>query len=504
MLSVEDYEKIRKAVLVNGMSRREAAKTFGHSRKTVAKALKYSSPPAYRRNRPAGKVVVDPKISGVIKALLAKNKNIPRKQKLTGTRIHEILVDDYDFGGCVQTIRRHIAKLKLSDEEVFFKLDFPPGQAVQVDWGEAQVILNGEPVKVHLFCMRLAYSRASFVRAYPSQKMECFLDGHVHGFEFFGGVPLQGAYYSLKSAVIQVGKGKERKLNEKFIELRSHYLFNSRFCNVASGNEKGHAENLVKLAQRTFLAPPPHIASLEELNEHLLARCVAMLDKKAPDSDKTRGELLEEERPHFLPLPNHRFEACVKQSSFATKQSLIEYDCNYYSVPVKYAHHQITLKAFVDKIKLYHEDEVIGEHERCWQKKNYVLDYMHFIPLLEKKPGGIHNSKVFKGQPWGQSFEKMRIELQWRYEEDGIRKFVNVLLLFCEYEESQVKAAVKTCVACRAFNDEAVRNVLEYKPDSIRKAMNVSAYPGLSVNTDGIRNASEYDRMFLSGGVANG
>ena len=499
MLTVEDFEKIRKAVLVEGLSERKAARKFNHSRKTIKKALKHSVPPGYKKRiSPAGTVVLTEPFRFVVDTLLEKNKTIHRKQRMTGTKIHQILVDDYGFGGCVQTLRRYIAVRKLSDKEVFFKLDFQPGQESQADWGEADAIINGLKTKVHLFCMRLSYSRASFVRAYPSEKMECFLDGHVHAFEFFGGVARRNAYDNLKSAVIQVGKGRDRKLNAKFIELRSHYLFDSRFCNVASGNEKGHAENLVKDSQRELMSPPPHVVDIDELNELLLRQCTDRLGIVVKDKGKTRGQLLEEEREFFLPLPKHRYEACVGRNTYATKQALVEHDTNFYSVPTQWAHHDITIKAFVDRVELHHDDKLIASHDRSWDKSQYILDFMHFIPLLETKPGGIHNAAAFIGQPWGTDFEKLKIELEYRYGGEGTRKFVNVLLLFCEYEASQVKAAVKTCISRRAFNDEAVRNVLEYQPDAIRKSIDLSHRAKLYVKTNGIRNACEYDKKFLN------
>ncbi len=498
MLTVEDYEKIRKAVLVEGMSQRRAARKFGHSRKTVAKALKHSVPPGYKRRRsPAGAVVMTEPFCKAVDALLEKNKKIHRKQRMSGTKIHQILVEDYGFGGSVQAVRRYIAAATLRGKEVFFKLDFQPGDEAQVDWGEAMVIMNGVETKVHLFCMRLPYSRASFVRAYPSQKMECFLDGHVRSFEFFGGVARQLAYDNLKSAVIQVGKGRERRLNSKFIELRSHYLFASRFCNVASGNEKGHAENLVKHSQRQFLSPPPHVINLDELNELLLQQCRDALAGKVNEKGKTRGLLLDEERLSFLPLPKHSYEPCVVRSTYATKQALVAHDSNFYSVPVKWAHYEIIVKAYADRIELHHDDELVATHDRSWASSQHILDYTHFIPLLRTKPGGIHNAAAFIGQPWGRDFETLKTELEYRYDGEGTRKFVNVLLLFCEYETAQVKAAVRTCISRRAFNDEAVKNVLEYQPDAIRKSIDISSRPMLRVKTDGIRNASEYDKMFL-------
>ena len=496
MLPVEDYEKIRKAVKIQGMSERQAARKFGHSRKMIKKALEHSVPPGYsKRISPAGEVVMNDIYRRIVDKLLEKNKKIPRKQKMTGTKIHQILVEQYDFPGCVQTVRRYIAAAKLRNKEVFFKLDFQPGDEAQIDWGEAVVIMNGIETKVHLFCMRLPYSRASFVRAYPSQKMECFLDGHVWAFEFFDGIARRCAYDNLKSAVIKVGKGKNRTLNKKFLELRSHYLFDSRFCNVASGNEKGHAENLVKISQKDFLSPPPHVINLDELNHQLHQQCLDALEMEVKEKSKTRGELLEEEREFFIPLPKHRYQPCIVRNTYATKQSLVEHECNYYSVPVRWAHHDIVVKAFVDRIDLCHNDELIASHKRSWEKDKYFLDYMHYIPLLETKPGGIHNSTAFIGQPWGADFEKLKMELEYRYEGEGIRKFINVLFLFHHFEPQQVKAAVKTCVTQRAFNDEAVMNVLSYQPDSIRKSLNLSKRPKLKIKTDGIRKASEYDKL---------
>ncbi len=123
---------------------------------------------------------------------------------------------------------------------------------------------------------------------------------------------------------------------------------------------------------------------------------------------------------------------------------------------------------------------------------------MHYIPLLKTKPGGIHNAAAFIGQPWGSDFEKLKIELEYRYDGEGTKKFINVLLLFCEYEASQVKAAVKTCISRRAFNDEAVRNILEYQPDAIRKSIDLTHKPELQIKTNGIRQASEYDEFLLT------
>jgi hypothetical protein len=135
--------------------------------------------------------------------------------------------------------------------------------------------------------------------------------------EFFGGVPKRLAYDNLKSAVVFVGRGRERRLNRRFVELRSWYLFDSRFCNVAKGNEKGHVENLVKRSQRTFLTPLPEVQDLDELNAKLREDCRAELDRTDREGHSHRA-LWEAEKPCLLPLPAERFAACQERSSLWT------------------------------------------------------------------------------------------------------------------------------------------------------------------------------------------
>jgi len=200
MHTVETYETIRRAVLIEGMSQRAAAKLLGHGRDTVKKALEYSVPPGYRKNSPTMRPVLGA-FTGIIDAWLAEDKKHPRrKQRHTGTRIYQRLTEDYGFIGSLSAVRRYIKTHKRLTGEVFFPLEFVPGEEAQVDWGEAWFILNGVETKAHLFCIRLCHSRATFVYAYPTEKMECFLDGHVRGIEFFGGVAKRFAYDNLSSS----------------------------------------------------------------------------------------------------------------------------------------------------------------------------------------------------------------------------------------------------------------------------------------------------------------
>lgn len=500
MLKVEDYEVIRRKVKVEGWSVRKAARELGHSRKTIQKALEHSCPPGYRRRKEPARPAVDP-FSGAVLSYLEEDRAAPRKQRHTAQRVCERLAAEHGYAGSASAVRRYVATLKPLGE-VFVPLVFGPGEEGQVDFGEAEAFLNGAVRAVVLFCMRLCHSRAFFVRAYERGDMGAFLDGHVRAFEFFGGVPRRMAYDNTKCAVVKVGRGRERKLNKKFLELRSHYLFESRFCNPGRGNEKGHVENSVKVAQRSLMTPPPRAASLEELNEKLHGGCLKDLGKVQPRAGRTRRELLDEERGGMLPLPKAPFLPCVAVSSVATKQALVRFDGNDYSVPRDWAYKPCVVRGYVDKVEVLHRAEVIAGHRRSYGKGEYVLDPFHYLPLLERKPGALLSGRPFKGEPFGEAFGRLRSELSHRHGPEGDRHFVKVLLLMTKHSKEEVTRAVEDCVSRRAFSADAVELAMrdesvEARParPSRALAMDLQGRPSLPAVGSGMRPAVLYDAL---------
>ena len=498
MLTVDEYIRIREMVLVDGLSQREVARRLGHSRKTIRKVLKEITPPGYPRKRKPKLPAIDP-VRGYIDAWLARDKTRPRKQRHTAQRIYDRLKDEHQYKGSASAVRRYVAYKLSTSGEVYYPLVFTPGEEAQVDWGEARVIISGVERKVMLFCMRLCHSTASFGRAYWKQDQGSLLDGLSRAFVCFGGGPQRCAFDNLKSAVITVGRGQERELTRKFKELVSHYLFKTRFCNVAAGNEKGHVENLVKHAQRTFMTPLPECADLGALNVHLETECEKDLDRVvAARKGKIRRELLVEEQACLRPLEKRPFAACLRRSTLATQQALVRFEGNDYSVPVRWAHHQVTVHGYVDRVELHVASERVAVHERCHESGEFVLDPYHYIPLLEKKPGGIHNARPFKGEPWGEDLAWMRRELEYRYGGEGTKKWVNILLLFDQYPQDKVKRAVRLCVRRGAYSDEAVQGTLNYLPPPRRGSLDLAHRPELALIGDGTRPAGTYDAL-LSG-----
>ena len=253
MYSVKLYVKVRRAVMIDKRSERETARLFGIHRKTVKKICQFAVPPGYQRKGEP----VSPKLTGftgIIDAILEADKQVHVKQRHTAVRILERLRDEHGFNGGYTIVREYVNKIATRQKEMFIPLAHRPGHA-QVDFGEADGYIGGKKVRFHYFCLDLPHSDGCFVKAYPTEDTESFLDGHVAAFAFLGGVSQSILYDNTKIAVAKILGDGQRKRTKEFAELQSHYLFDDRFGRPAKGNDKGNVEGLVGYSRRHFMVP---------------------------------------------------------------------------------------------------------------------------------------------------------------------------------------------------------------------------------------------------------
>ncbi len=210
MKGVDLYLKVRRAVRIEGLSERAAARRFGIDPRTVSKMMKFSVPPGYRRSKVPAKPKLDPFIA-VIDRILEDDKSRPKKQQHTSKRIFERLRDEHGFAGGITIVKDYVAGWRQRAREMFVPLAHPPGHA-QADFGEALGVIGGVERKIHFFAMDLPHSDACFVVAYPAETTEAFCDGHVRAFAFFGGVPKSVLYDNTRIAVARIlGDGKRQR-----------------------------------------------------------------------------------------------------------------------------------------------------------------------------------------------------------------------------------------------------------------------------------------------------
>lgn len=463
MITVSQKEQIRRAHYIEGKSIRQIQRETGHHRQTIRKALEDGEVPVYTLQQPRPSPVLEP-VKAIIEQWLAEDAARPPKQRHTAKRIYERLKTEYHFRGAESTVRRYVGhRRRQAQAQVFIPLEYTPGQIAQVDFGEAQVVIAGEPLTAQLFCLRLGYSKQPFVTALPSQAQEAFFEGHVRAFDFLGGVPRLLVYDNLKAAVQRVLAGHRRQEQLAFIAFRSHYLFESRFCTPGQAHEKGLVEGLVGYARRNWLTPPPEYATWSDLNDELLDKCRAEGQRRLRGMEVTIGEALALEQRSLLPVPTHPYPCCVVHPVQPNGFGLVTFQTNRYSVPAAHAHESLWLRAFVDRIEIDTGQQTIAVHRRCYGREQDILNPLHYLPLLEQRPGAWEQAKPIHEwqQHWPEVYDRYLAALRERLPaHQATREFVRILRLHEAYPEARMAQALEQALAAHCYSLEGVKQLL--------------------------------------------
>ena len=498
MKTVELYARVRHAVQIEGISRRAAAERFGINARTVSKMLKFSVPPGYVRRKSPFRPKLEEFI-GVIDAILAADKDRPKKQRHTSKRIFERLRNEHGFTGRITIVKDYVAGWRQRGQEMFVPLVHPPGHA-QADFGEALGVIGGVERKIHYLAMDLPHSDAIFVVAYPAETTEAFCDGHVKAFEFFGAVPQSILYDNTKIAVARILGDGRRQRTRVFSELQSHYLFNDRFGRPGKGNDKGKVEGLVGYARRNFLVPVPVFESFEALNAHLLESCRKRLADQLRGRDGTIGERLERDLAAFqTPLPAP-YDACEKRPGSVSSLSLVRYRNNDYSVPTAYGHRQVLIRGYVHEVVIACGAEVIARHPRTYEREDFVFDPLHYLALIEQKTNALDQAAPLAGWKLPDVFATLRRLLEARMGKKGKREFVQVLRLLEIFRSEDVSAGVGDAIARGAIGFDAVKHLVLCRIERRPPRLDMTIYPYLPKANVATTSARAY--MDLLAGVA--
>lgn len=448
------YEQIRQLYVHERKSQRAIANQLGISRTTVKKYCDGSQVP-WERNGTSGRkpYVVTDDIVDFIKGCLKEDEleNI-NKQKHTARRIYDRLVDELSFTGGESTIRQVVADFRKKTAKVYVPLSYEPGEAVQIDWGEATVYLQSQKVKINLFCMRQCYSADIFVKAFYRQNEESFLEGIVNGFDYFNGVPSKVIFDNAKVAVKE-GFGTHAKAQERYQTLSAHYAFKTEFCNIASGHEKGLVEGLVGWIRRNVLVPIPRVETIDELNQILVERCLKYRTHQISRRAFTVGQMADAERRAFIPLPKYRFDTSRGTTYKVDTFSTVKFDYNYYSVPVNYVGKDISIKGFGNEVVMIHKHVQIAKYPRCYGRGDTKYKLEHYIDLIERRPRSVFNAKPVKSTVSSQLLEIGK-------QLSGPKDMVKLLRLCVDYGEDKVIAAVEGLKIRQDLSIELIRSSL--------------------------------------------
>ena len=454
---MKQWTDIRRRVLVQGISKRQIILETGMHWQTLEKILTHSVPPGYRLRKSRSQRKIGPYLDR-IRQIIKGDQQLPRKQRHTAKRIFERLQAEGYTGGATQ-VKQAVREIRQQTREVFMPLQHRPGEA-QADFGYALIKQDGQLRKVVFFVMSLLHSDAVFVQVFERICTEVYQEAHRRAFEFFGGVPWRISYDNDPVLLGRKTDSKERKWTQGFLQLQSHYLFEAHFCRVRRPNEKGVVENMVKYARSNFLVPVPEVRDVEELNLQLLDRCCVELHRQVRGKGAGKAHLLREDQATFHPLPDTPIAACRMVSTTASSLSLIRFHCNDYSVPVRYAHHPVVVKGYTDCVEICYKERRVATHVRLWGKEGVSFDPVHYLALLERKPGALDHARPLEGWHLPACFSVLRRRLEDAEQGAGTREYIQVLRLLEKHPLPSLTRAVTKGLRINALTRDAIAQYL--------------------------------------------
>jgi transposase len=463
---VELFEQIRRDRDREGLSIRALARRHGVHRRAVRQAL--ASPLPSPRKRPEERPA--PKLGPyrpLIDQWLIADREAPRKQRHTAKRVWERLRDEHGAEVAETTVRDYVRRRRreLGEpvDEVFVPQVHAPGIEAEVDWGEAEVWIAGQRRTVYLFLMRACFSGAAFVLAFERETQQAFLEAHVEAFRFFGGVFATIRYDNLRSAVKRVLRGRRRVEQDRFIALRSHYLYESVFTRRGKegAHEKGGVEGEVGRFRRRHLVPVPKVATLKQLNERLEDGCFAELGRRIAGRTETVEEALRLERRALKELPIEDFDPSEQASPRVDSKALVTIRQNRYSVPVALVGLRVAARISAREIVISRAGREVARHPRLQGRYQTAARLDHYLELLQRKPGALKGSLPLRQERergrWPRSFDELWRALEQRYgASEAARQMVDVLLLCREQGADRVELAARGALAAGAHDGRAV------------------------------------------------
>jgi transposase len=441
MLSVEDYAKVRLAHR-DGMSIREIARTFGHSRVKVRSILSEAQPKPYTRKLPHPAPVLGP-FHAAIDSILAQDETAPPKQRHTAMQVFRRLRDEHGYKGSYDPVRRYLGKHQRGRRETFIPLSHDPGVRLEADFGHVHVDFpEGRRLVAVLICA-WSYSNYAFALALPTERTEAILAGMSEAFAFFGCVPREVWWDNPKTVVKQIFKGRERRPNDRYLALASHYRFEPLYCMPARGNEKPYAETRVRVLQKQWATPVPAATHLGTLNAYLRERCVAETGRTVSGYQETIGQRFRRDREAAAGLPAQPFDACVVQPACVDKYQTVRFDTNRYSVPRAWAFSSVTVKGYVERVEVVAKGAVVARHARSYGHNEQILDPLHYLAALDRRPAALDHAPVLRDWKLPEPFARLRQALEQAHGPPaGARQYVRVLQLLAEHPLSAILEAV--------------------------------------------------------------
>ena len=468
-----------RSVYVEGLSERAAARHFGLARETVRKMLRYRRPPGYRRAQPIRRPKLDA-FTGIIDQILREDQSRPKKQRHTAKRIGERLRAGARLHGRRHD-RQHLRARAAAGRAGDVRAAGASAGDAQADFGEALVVIAGVECKAHYLVVDLPHSDDGFVKAFPAETTEAFCDGHNAAFRYFVGVPRRIVYDNTKLAVARILGDGTRQADAGLQRAPVALLIRRSFRTPGQGQRQRESGRLVGYARRNFFVPIPRFDSWDALNADLACQCRARRGRRLRRHTETIGERFARDRAALLPLPPVPYDARETRPTRVTSLSLVRDRRNDYSVPTAYGHREVLVKGSVDDVVIVCGSDEIARHRRSYGREELIFDPRHYLALLERKTGALHQAAPLAGWALPEEFLRLRRLLEARLGKPGTREYVQVLRLLEDFRLDHVRGAVQDAVRLGAIGFDAVKHLVLCRLDPRPARLNLAQYPHLPV-----------------------
>ena len=317
---------------------------------------------------------------------------------------------------------------------------YQPGDVCEFDWGEVKLEVTGQLRTYYMAVFTPAMSNYRYAVLFHRQDTTAFQQAHVLFFEHIGGVFHTMVYDNMRVVIRRFVGPSVKEPTEALLKLSMYYQFHFRFCNVQSGNEKGHVERSVEYVRRKAFCKKDSFASLEASNSWLLGTCNRLNTRFNQDNHGKRAvDLLEQERKHLYSV-SASFDCGMMEQCKVDKYSVITYATNRYSVPDHLVGKMIDVKVYPEILYCYHDNHKVCEHERQYSRHGWYIKLDHYLYTLKRKPGAFSGSQALASAPADvkEVFEK--------YFKHVTKDFVELLIFLQDHDYSfkRVNEAIKT------------------------------------------------------------